>query len=362
MKKNNARKLEMLKVSDLVPYKRNARIHSDRQIEKICHSITEFGFINPIIVDENNMIVAGHGRIMASQKLGLEKVPCLRVSDLSEEQIRAYILADNKISEDSGWNKDLLNIELQELKDLDFDVSFAGFEIDNIQIDEEIDIEDNSEGYYGDERERTNKSYNLNIGQNIKYTSDFWQMPIIKNDNFIPEDLIGFNYALTNKEKNCGIHCYVDDYQFERLWNNPDKYIDALKEYQCFLSPDFSLYIDMKMSTKIWNTYRSRFIGAYYQSKGLKVIPTISWAEEETFAFCFKGIPKGSIVSISTIGVKDDKKSLETWKSGMDEMIKQIKPSTILVYGGKIDFDYGIIETIYFDNHVTENWKKRNDN
>jgi len=112
------------------------------------------------------------------------------------------------------------------------------------------------------------------------------------------------------------------------------------------------------MPMKIWNIYRSRQIGAYYQSMGLKVIPTLSWAEEETFKFCFKGIPKGSIVSISTIGVKRDKKALEIWGNGVTEMINQIEPSVILVYGGKLDYDYKDIKVIYFDNKVTEAMKK----
>ena len=84
-------------------------------------------------------------------------------------------------------------------------------------------------------------------------------------------------------------------------------------------------------------------MGAFYQSKGIKVIPTISWAEKETFEFCFQGIPKGSVVSVSTIGVKEDKNALRIWNEGMTEMIKRIEPSAILVYGGALDFDYGSI-------------------
>ena len=89
----------------------------------------------------------------------------------------------------------------------------------------------------------------------------------------------------------------------------------------------------MPMPMKIWNIYRSRQIGQYYQSQGIKVIPTISWAEKETFEFAFKGIPKGSIVSISTIGVKRNKEALKIWQDGVSAMIEEIEPSTILVYG-----------------------------
>lgn len=183
-------------------------------------------------------------------------------------------------------------------------------------------------------------------------------MPIIDNDNYIPKKLIGFNYAKTSKERNTGIHFYLDDYQFERIWNNPEEYVDILEKYDCILSPDFSLYLDMSYSMKIWNVFRSRLIGQYYQRQGIKVIPTLSWAEEETFEFCFDGIPKGSIVSISTIGVKRSNEAMNIWKNGVDEMIKRIEPSAILIYGGKIDYDFKNIRVIYYENEVTERMKK----
>lgn len=207
------------------------------------------------------------------------------------------------------------------------------------------------------ERYRTNNIYNLNIIDNQKIEG-YYQMPIINNDNYIPKDVIGFNYAKTNKEKNVGIHFYLDDYQFERVWNKPEDYIEILKQYECIFSPDFSLYMDMPIAMKIWNVYRSRLIGQYYQEQGIKVIPTLSWAEKETFEFCFDGIPKESIVSISTIGVKRNKEALKIWNAGVDELIKRIKPSTILIYGGKLDYDYGNIQVIYYDNKVIERFEK----
>lgn len=202
-------------------------------------------------------------------------------------------------------------------------------------------------------------TYNLELFDYESSSKGFWEMPVIENDNYIPSDLIGFNYAKTSQKKNCGIHFYLDDYQFERVWNSPEEYIDILKEYECILSPDFSLYMDMPTPMKIWNIYRSRLIGQFYQRQGIKVIPTISWAEIESFDYCFQGIPKGSVVSISTIGVKKNKEALKIWKFGMDEMIKRIEPSAILIYGGKLDYDYGNIKIIYYENKVTERMKKK---
>lgn len=290
-------------------------------------------------VDENNMIIEGHGRYEALKQIGVKQVPCIELKNMTEEQKKAYILVHNKLNMDTGFDTELLNNELLDINTIDM----TKFDLD-IKLD---DL------FKENERHRTNDTYNLGIMDN-ENVSDFWQMPIIKNDNFIPSKLIGFNYAKTNKDKNVGIHFYLDDYQFERIWNKPEDYVDTLKEYECILSPDFSLYMDMPMPMKIWNIYRSRLIGQYYQSKGIKVIPTLSWAEEETFEFCFEGIPKGSIVSISTIGVKKNKEALKIWKAGVDELIRRIEPSTILIYGGKLDYDYGNIEVIYYENQVTE--------
>lgn len=209
------------------------------------------------------------------------------------------------------------------------------------------------------ERHRTNDIYNLDLIDIENSTKNFWQMPIINNDRFIPSNLIGFNYAKSSKNKNTGIHFYLDDYQFERLWNKPENYIDILKQYECILSPDFSLYMDMPMPMKIWNTYRSRQLGQFYQKKGIKVIPTLSWAEKETFKFCFEGIEKGSIVSISTIGVKKNKEALKIWKAGVDELVKRIKPTAILIYGGKIDYNYGETKLIYYENMIIERFEKQ---
>ena len=115
-------------VDKLIPYARNSRTHSDAQVSKIASSIKEFGFLNPIITDGKNGIVAGHGRVMAAQKLGLKELPVIEASHLTEAQKRAYVIADNRLALDAGWDNDMLKVELQELSDLDFDLSLTGFD------------------------------------------------------------------------------------------------------------------------------------------------------------------------------------------------------------------------------------------
>ncbi|MDH5528253.1 MAG: site-specific DNA-methyltransferase [Nitrospirota bacterium] len=124
--------VKQAQVDSLVPYIRNARTHTDAQVAQIAASIQEFGWTNPILVDGDNGVIAGHGRLLAARKLGLETVPVIELSHLTDAQKRAYILADNKLAENAGWDDELLAIELGELKDADFDLGLVGFDEDEL--------------------------------------------------------------------------------------------------------------------------------------------------------------------------------------------------------------------------------------
>lgn len=136
--------------NDLTPYPRNARTHSKQHIHQIAESIKHFGWTNPVLVDGENMVIAGHGRVLAAKELGFTSVPTIAIENLSDAQKRAYILADNKLAENAGWDRDILAIELQSLieMDLDFDVTLTGFETPEIDIligelgDDELDSDD----------------------------------------------------------------------------------------------------------------------------------------------------------------------------------------------------------------------------
>lgn len=121
-----------IEISKLMPYENNARTHSEAQLNRIAESISEFGFINPILIDKEYGIIAGHGRMMAAKQLGIDKVPCLFVEHLSEEQKRAYIIADNKLALDAGWDYDILESEMKALQEMDFDLELTGFTEDEI--------------------------------------------------------------------------------------------------------------------------------------------------------------------------------------------------------------------------------------
>ena len=115
-------------VEKLIPYARNARTHSDAQVAQIAASIREFGFTNPVLIDAEGGIIAGHGRVMAARKLGMKEVPTITLAHLTETQKRAYILADNQLALNSGWDDEMLRLELAELGELGFDLELAGFD------------------------------------------------------------------------------------------------------------------------------------------------------------------------------------------------------------------------------------------
>jgi ParB-like chromosome segregation protein Spo0J len=115
-------------LADLIPYINNSRTHSDEQVAQVAASIKEFGFTNPILIDEQGGIIAGHGRTMAAKKLGLDRVPCIVLSGLTEAQKKAYVIADNQLALNSGWDLDALRLEIETLQELDFDIDLLGFD------------------------------------------------------------------------------------------------------------------------------------------------------------------------------------------------------------------------------------------
>ena len=166
-------------VNDLIPYANNARTHSEEQVNQIASSIKEFGFNNPILVDEQGGVIAGHGRLLAAKKLGLKVIPTIELAGLSEAQKKAFILADNRIALNSGWDIDLLRIELQELQDTDL-APVTGFS------DEELNALLCGTTEATEEEEPEADSFNLTLSIPIEYKEQV--QDFVKS--FGPEDLI----------------------------------------------------------------------------------------------------------------------------------------------------------------------------
>lgn len=135
-------RMEMRPVAELIPYARNAREHSEEQIQQLRASIREFGFVAPLLIDAQSNILAGHGRLMAAKAEGLTEVPCVLVEYLTDTQRRAYILADNRLAEQASWNDEFVSLELQDLKEAGFDLTLTGFDESDIILDESTDVQE----------------------------------------------------------------------------------------------------------------------------------------------------------------------------------------------------------------------------
>lgn len=336
----------LLNINDIKPYKNNAKKHTKEQIKQIAESIKQFGLTRPLGIWSNeNILVYGHGTYEALKLLKYSDVECVRLDYMTDDERRAYTLVDNKLQLNTDFDVDILTEEL-----FDIDIDLGDYDL---SVPEQK--EDNS--YYGDERERTFDYYNMH-DVNLYDCVGKYQMPIIKATRHIPKDLLSFNYMLTSSDYDKGIHFFIDDYQFERIWNNPQKYIEKLSKFDCVLSPDFSLYREMPIANQIWNVYRSRLIGYIMQQKGLTVIPTLQWCMRESYDFCFEGIEPGGTVAVSTIGVKQDDIASKLFFEGMDEAMKRLIPECLINYGGDIGYNYDC-KVIYISNHNADSLHDR---
>ena len=219
-------KYKQAKVADLIPYARNSRTHSDEQITKIASSIREFGFLNPVIVDGKNGIIAGHGRVMAAQKLGLIEIPVLQADHLSDAQKRAYIIADNRLALDAGWDAEMLRVEFAELADLGFDLDLTGFDADEL-ADLLPEIEELPDG-------------------------DEDAVPELQDD---PVSKLGDVWQLGKHRLMCGDSTSIDAI---------DKLMDGNKVDMVFTDPPYGMNLDTDYSSMKSEMFKGKTGGAEY--------------------------------------------------------------------------------------------------
>ena len=200
--------------------------------------------------------------------------------------------------------------------------------------------------------------FNFKLLNNIKFTSS--GIPIIHGTNHIPKNLIAFNYAKTTKlKKELGVHFYIDDYQFERVWNKPTKYINLLKQFDCLIGPDFSMYKNFPSPLKIFNLYKQRLLTAYWQNLGIKVIPNVCWSSLDDLEFCLEGLPKNSVLALSTNGCLN-KEVKDEFVECFNKMIKILNPLKVIIIGS-IPIELKKYKNIIlFNSHIIhfENLKK----
>lgn len=320
-----------MKIENIQPYANNPR-KNDSAVDAVAASIKEFGFKVPIVIDSLGEIVCGHTRFRAAKKLGLQSVPCVIADDLTGEQIKALRLADNRVGEMAEWDDDLLKTEIADI--FDIDMKSFGFDIPDLLLSEEKEEPDY--------KEKTRHAV-LNI-QNLDKAQyegvGLYDIPQLEPVRDLPEikEWIGFNYVLTdNHPEGKAVHFFMDDYQFERIFNQPERYIERLKRYVCVATPDFSPYGDMPHALQIMSHYKKNWVGKFLQENGVTVIPTIrASSDPRSLEWFLDGEPVGGIVLIS---------SMWTGKKGFSEadrnewnlMVEKLKPKKIFVYGGETE-------------------------
>ena len=215
------------KVQDLIPYVNNSRTHSEEQVNQICASINEFGFTNPLLIDEKDSIIAGHGRLMASKKLGMEEVPCIVLEGLTEAQKKAYIIADNKMALNAGWDEELLKIELENLKELDFNLDLTGFNVDELddifQVEEEREIVEDDFDIEPPEEPKAKLGDIYQLGNHRLMCGDSTkQEDVDKLMNGVKADLVFTDPPYGMKKENDGVANdnlnYDDLLEFNKKW------------------------------------------------------------------------------------------------------------------------------------------------
>jgi hypothetical protein len=165
-----------------------------------------------------------------------------------------------------------------------------------------------------------------------------WGIPLLAHTPLkrIPAWLAPFRQRIqANRKPDDGaIHFFVDDYRFESVWSRPQQTLAGLRPFTTLLTPDFSLYRDWPLSAQLWNTYRNRWCGCFWQSEGFSVIPTVSWSTADSFDFCFLGIPRRSVVAVATIGLRlDEWLDYGLFLDGFSEMVLRLEPALVLCYG-----------------------------
>ena len=147
-------------------------------------------------------------------------------------------------------------------------------------------------------------------------------------------EFIPFSAAARCKDRaSKGVHFFIYDYRFKRLWSAPDNYLPMLQEFKYIMTPDFSMYTDYPKVMQIYNHYRKHWIGAYLQEYGVQVIPTICWSDESSYEWCFDGEPEHSVVAVSSVGTQLNRKSKELFVKGYNAMVERLHPETIIFYG-----------------------------
>ena len=201
----------------------------------------------------------------------------------------------------------------------------------------------------GTHRHRKEHCNNLDLCLSLDFIGKYEMSPIAPYTGEIPSSLIPFNASTSCTDYDCGVHFYIDDYMFERIWHSIEKYIPILKRFSCVIGPDFSQYCDMPKPMRIWNCFRNRVVSTVMQKAGVNLIPNVTWSLPDSYEYSFDGMPTNSVIAINCTSIINNNLSKYLWYKGYNEAITRLRPKWILRYGTKMPDERFEIST-YFEN------------
>lgn len=205
--------------------------------------------------------------------------------------------------------------------------------------------------------ERKSHILNLHLNKSVTFAGEY-DMPVLQPFVEEPADrLIPFNVAVRTRDFDSCVHFFLDDYQFERVWQQPERYPSLLKKFRCVIAPDFSQYADMPRAMRIWQNYRGKALAAWWQSEGVKVVPNATWSTPDSFSYCFDGMPTDSIVAVNCMGIRSSTLSMFLWRQGYEEMLRRLRPRLILRYGDMMPGEREDI-SVYYPNEYIKKLKE----
>lgn len=176
-------------------------------------------------------------------------------------------------------------------------------------------------------------------------------MPLVEAYNGpLPESFISFADR-SKKLFSSGVHCFLYDYKIEPTWHIPSLSVNCLRQYACVIAPDYSLFVDLPRAINVWNVYRNRWVTSYWQSQHIKVIPSASWGNADSFEYCFDGLPENSTIAIGHVAIGKDKDSKLLYRMGVESLIESKHPSRLVVYGAPLDFSPDV-EVVHYDGFI----------
>jgi hypothetical protein len=298
----------------------NPRTISPKELEKLKKSIEKFGDFGVIVINENNQVLSGNQRITVMIDMGLHvPILCKRLIGYSLAEQKAINIRANKAA--GRFDNVEINKWLEDIKIEIEDISVTGFELPTIKIDDE-------------------KPKKEDVGENIDKLvfngSGNYDIPKMLKQNIDIKGILSFESCVYSNEKDKTVHFFMHDYKFSKIWNNPGKYKALFEKFNGIFSPAFSLPLDMPIALQLYNTYRNRWLGRFYQEKGINVIPSIVWSNENSYDFCFDGIELGQVVAVNSAGTAKNEYAKNIFLHGFNAMVERIKPSQIIVYGDEI--------------------------